>query len=237
MSPSDSGSSGTDQVRRTFDRVTDYYDRMNAVMTLGRHQAWCRDIAARAQVPPSGNMLDIATGTGVIALAAARMYPSSAIHAVDFSQRMLACAETKPGASAVTWQYADANDLPFEDGSFDAVTHGYLLRNVRDVERVLEEQYRVLRPGGRLVALETCPPTGPLRYPVTLGVRVVVPLLGQVVAGDRESYTYLQQSTLGFHGPEQIGDILRGLGFTSVAWTRRFLGTHMIVSARKPTGS
>ncbi|SEK72215.1 ubiquinone/menaquinone biosynthesis methyltransferase [Nonomuraea pusilla] len=226
-------SSKGQEIQRTFDRITGYYDLMNRLMTLGRHAAWCREVAAGAEVPPGGSMLDIATGTGVIALAARERYPNSTVHAVDFSERMLAAAAGKPGASAIRWQQADANDLPFGDESFDAVTHGYLLRNVENVEHVLEEQYRVLRPGGRVVMLETCPPRGPLRHPVELGVRVVIPLLGQVVARDRQSYAYLQESTLGFMTPQEVSEILRRVGFSSVAWRKRFLGTHMIISAEK----
>ncbi|NUR84796.1 MAG: ubiquinone/menaquinone biosynthesis methyltransferase, partial [Nonomuraea sp.] len=202
---------------------------MNRVMTLGRHAAWSREVAALAQLPPGGALLDVATGSGVIALAAARRYPGAAVHGVDFAARMLEAAAAKPGASAVTWQYADAYDLPFADGSFDAVTHGYLLRNVEDVERVLAEQHRVLKPGGRVVLLETCPPS----FPVALGVRVVIPLLGRLVAGDRESYDYLQRSTLGFMTPPRVAAILRRVGFTAVESRKRFLGTQMIISARK----
>ncbi|SFI71177.1 demethylmenaquinone methyltransferase / 2-methoxy-6-polyprenyl-1,4-benzoquinol methylase [Streptosporangium canum] len=226
-------SSKGQEIQRTFDKITDYYDLMNRLMTLGRHAAWCREIAAGAKVPPGGSMLDIATGTGVIALAALEKYPNSTVHAVDFSERMLAEAARKPGASAITWQQADANDLPFGDESFDAVTHGYLLRNVENVERVLEEQYRVLKPGGRVVILETCPPRGPLRHPVELGVRIVIPLLGHLVARDRESYAYLQESTLGFMTPQEVSAILRRVGFSSIAWRKRFFGTHMIISAEK----
>ncbi|MET9344259.1 ubiquinone/menaquinone biosynthesis methyltransferase [Nonomuraea sp. NPDC003804] len=221
------------EVQRTFNRITDYYDRMNRLMTLGRHAAWCRDVAVSTKVPSGGSVLDVATGTGVIALAALQKYPNATIHAVDFSERMLTEAARKPGASAIRWQHADANDLPFGDESFDAVTHGYLLRNVADVERVLEEQYRVLKPGGRVVILETCPPRGPLRYPVTLGVRVLIPLLGQMIARDRESYAYLQESTLGFMTPQQVVAILRRVGFASIAWKKKFFGTQMIISARK----
>jgi len=228
------GSSKGEEVQRLFDTVPDYYDRMNRLMTLGRHAAWCRDVARRAQVPAGGSLLDIATGTGVIALEAARRYPGATVYGVDFSEGMLAGARKKPGADAVTWQFADANALEFDDASFDAVTHGYLLRNVEDAERVLAEQLRVLKPGGRLVILETCPPRGLLRRPVALGVKVVVPLLGQLVAHDRKSYTYLEESTLGFMSPEQVSGILRRLGFVSVAFDRRFLGTHMIVTATKP---
>ncbi|GIH97094.1 ubiquinone/menaquinone biosynthesis methyltransferase [Planobispora siamensis] len=216
-----------------FDRVTGHYDRMNRLMTLGRHAAWCRDVAVSASVPAGGNMLDAATGTGVIALAALEKYPDSTVYAVDFSQRMPAEAASRPGASAIVWQYADANDLPFGDESFDAVIHGYLLRNVDDAERVLEKQYRVPKPGGRVVILETRPPRGPLRYPVALGVRVPIRLLGQIVAGDRRSYGYLQRSTLGFTTPQEVATILRRVGFASITWKKKFPGTRMIISARK----
>ncbi|MFD6177517.1 MULTISPECIES: ubiquinone/menaquinone biosynthesis methyltransferase [unclassified Isoptericola] len=223
-----------EEVQRLFDTVPGYYDRMNRLMTVGRHAAWCRDVARRAQLPVGGSLLDIATGTGVIALEAARQYPGATIHGVDFSEGMLEGARAKPGADAVTWEFADANALPYDDGSFDAVTHGYLLRNVEDAERVLAEQLRVLKPGGRLALLETCPPRGLLKYPVALGVKVVIPLLGQLVARDKSSYTYLEETTLGFMSPEQVASILWRLGFDDVTWRRRFLGTHMIVSARKP---
>ncbi|MGW0479087.1 ubiquinone/menaquinone biosynthesis methyltransferase [Nonomuraea sp. NPDC003214] len=222
------------EVQRTFDKITGYYDRMNRIMTLGRHAAWCREVAAGAHLPPGGSLLDIATGTGVIALAVRDRHPDATVHAVDFSGRMLQEAARKPGAEGITWQYADANDLPFGDASFDAVTHGYLLRNVEDAERVLREQHRVLKPGGRVVILETCPPRGPLRYPVELGVRMMIPLLGQAVAGDRESYAYLKESTLGFMTPQQVAAMLRRAGFESVAWRKKFFGTNMIISARKP---
>jgi demethylmenaquinone methyltransferase / 2-methoxy-6-polyprenyl-1,4-benzoquinol methylase len=228
-----SPSSKGQEIQRTFDKITDYYDLMNRLMTLGRHAAWCREIAKSAEVPPGGSLLDVATGTGVIALAARERYPDSAVHAVDFSERMLEAAARKPGAGAITWQQADANDLPFGDDSFDAVTHGYLLRNVEHVERVLAEQYRVLKPGGRVAILETCPPRGLLRYPVELGVRIVIPLLGRMVARDRESYGYLQESTLGFMGPREVSAILRRVGFRSITWKNRFFGTHMIISAEK----
>lgn len=221
-------------VKETFDSVAEYYDRMNRVMTLGRHRHWCREVARRAAVPVDGSLLDLATGTGEIALAARSLYPHAAITAADFSERMLAAAATRAIGDAISWQVADANDLPFPDEAFDSVTSGYLLRNVDDVYRVLAEKFRVLKPGGRLVVLETCPPAGPLSPLVTLGVRLTIPMLGQVIARDRESYKYLRDSTLAFVPPEEVAQIARSAGFQHVGWRRKFLGTNMILWAERP---
>ncbi len=222
------------EVHGIFEKIAGYYDRMNSVMTLGRHGSWCREVAARAAPGRGGHLLDLATGTGAIALQAARKYPATAVTGADFSGEMLRRARTKPGAGAVRWLQADATRLPFGDGSFDAVTEGYLLRNVQDLEGVLREQHRVLKPGGRLVVLETCPPSGLVKPVVTWGVRVIVPLLGQIVARDRSSYSYLESSTLAFASPERVAGVLREIGFQDIGWRKKFFGTNVILWAVKP---
>ncbi|WP_084463969.1 ubiquinone/menaquinone biosynthesis methyltransferase [Microtetraspora fusca] len=222
------------QVHGIFEKIAGYYDRMNFVMTLGRHGQWCREVAARVAPAAGGQLLDLATGTGVIALEAARRYPAATVTGVDFSEEMLSRAMAKPGADAVRWQHADAARLPFENESFDGITVGYLLRNVEDLDGVLREQYRVLKPGGRIVILETCPPSGLVKPVMEWGVRVLVPLLGQVVARDRSSYSYLESSTLAFKSPQHIAGILRGLGFQNIGWRKKFFGTNVILWAAKP---
>lgn len=223
------------QVQGIFNRINVEYDRINVLMTLGGHARWCREVARRAQVPPRGRLLDIATGTGEIALAVRRREPRAEVVGVDFSENMLAEARTKPGADSVTWEFADAHELRYEDASFDAVTHGYLLRNVSDVPRVLREQFRVLRPGGRVVVLETAPPRGLLKLAVSVGMSVVLPLLGQIVARDRSAYSYLKSSTLGFVPPAEVERQLREAGFQDVGSESRYLGTNVIFWGRKPT--
>ncbi|MGW2178254.1 ubiquinone/menaquinone biosynthesis methyltransferase [Streptomyces sp. NPDC001732] len=223
------------EVHGIFEKIAGYYDRMNFVMTLGRHEKWCREVAARVAPAGGGELLDLATGTGVIALEAARRHPTATVTGVDFSEEMLSRARTKPGADAVRWQHADAARLPFEDESFDGITEGYLLRNVEDLDGVLREQYRVLRPGGRVVILETCPPSGLVKPIVGWGVRVFVPLLGQIVARDRSSYTYLESSTLAFESPQHIAGVLSGLGFREIGWRKKFFGTNVILWATKPS--
>ncbi|MGW4227883.1 ubiquinone/menaquinone biosynthesis methyltransferase [Streptomyces sp. NPDC004980] len=221
------------EVHGIFQKIAGYYDRMNFVMTLGRHARWCRDVAARVAPTPDGQLLDLATGTGAIALEAARRYPAATVTGVDFSEEMLRHALTKPGADAVRWLHADAARLPFGNESFDGITEGYLLRNVEDLDGVLREQNRVLKPGGRIVILETCPPSGLVKPVMEWGMRVCVPLLGQIVARDRASYTYLESSTLAFKSPQHIADILSGLGFQDIGWRKKFFGTNVILWATK----
>ncbi|MDO4919800.1 class I SAM-dependent methyltransferase [Kocuria sp.] len=223
------------RVQGIFNRVNASYDRVNTLMTLGRHAAWCREVARRAGVNPGGRLLDIATGTGEIALAARRREPRAEIVGVDFSEKMLEGARRKPGAETVTWEFADAHQLRYEDESFDAVTHGYLLRNVSDIPRVLAEQFRVLRPGGRVVVLETAPPRGLLKFAVSTGMGVVLPLLGRVVARDPDAYGYLKDSTLGFVPPTEVARLLRTAGFVDVGYETKYLGTNVIFWGRKPT--
>ncbi|RKQ37117.1 ubiquinone/menaquinone biosynthesis methyltransferase [Kocuria tytonis] len=222
------------QVQGIFNRINASYDRINGLMTLGGHARWCREVARLAQVPPGGRLLDIATGTGVIALAARRREPRAEIVGVDFSENMLAEARTKPGADGITWEFADAHELRYADESFDAVTHGYLLRNVSDVPRVLSEQLRVLKPGGRVVVLETAPPRGLLKLAVSAGMSVVLPLLGQLVAKDRDAYGYLKSSTLGFIPPAEVARLMREAGFQDVGYESKYLGTNVILWGTKP---
>jgi len=223
------------EVHGIFQKIAGYYDRMNFLMTLGRHEKWCREVAARVAPGRGGQLLDLATGTGVIALEAARRYPAATVTGVDFSEEMLSRAKAKSGAEAVRWRHADAAGLPFENESFDGITEGYLLRNVEDLDGVLREQYRVLKPGGRIAILETCPPSGPVKPAVKWGMRFIVPLLGQVVARDRSSYSYLESSTRAFESPQNIADTLRGLGFEDIGWRKKFFGTNFILWATKTT--
>ncbi|MFC5905853.1 ubiquinone/menaquinone biosynthesis methyltransferase [Streptacidiphilus monticola] len=223
----------TSQVHGIFEKIAGYYDRMNFLMTLGRHGRWCREVADRVAPPRGGKLLDLATGTGVIALEAARRYPAVSVTGLDFSQEMLRRARSKPGADAVRWQHANATCLPFADASFDAITEGYLLRNVEDLDRVLREQHRVLKPGGRLVILETCPPSGPVKPLMAWGIRVLVPAVGQLVACDRSSYAYLESSTRHFHSPQSLAEVLRRTGFQDIGWHKKFFGTNVIMWAAK----
>jgi len=205
------------EVRAMFDRIAGRYQRMNALMTFGRDRAWRRAVVREAALPPGGRLLDVASGTGDIALEALARDPSGSVVAGDFSLGMMRVGRLRTGGGRVFWCAADALALPFADASFDAVTSGYLLRNVADRVGAFREQARVVRPGGRVVCLDTSPPPPSLLRPfVRFYLRRVIPLLGRLVAGDRPAYAYLAASTEGFKSPAELAAIMREAGLVDV---------------------
>ncbi|WP_343319013.1 ubiquinone/menaquinone biosynthesis methyltransferase [Arthrobacter sp. TMP15] len=222
-------------VQATFNAIARRYDLMNRLMTLNSHRRWCRDVAAIATSAPGRSYLDLATGTGVIAKAIAAVHPAATIIGADFSESMLEVARQQAGNTNIQWQFADAHELPFKDNTFDGVSHGYLLRNVSDLDTVLNEQFRVLKPGGVVAALESSPPSGMLSPFIRLGMRIVIPTLGAIIGRDREAYQYLVDSTLGFLTPKALEQKFQQAGFEHVQVKPRFMGTNMIWVARKPT--
>lgn len=206
-----------------FDRIAGLYDRMNTVMTAGLHHDWRRRAADLAAVPYGGQALDVATGTGDLALELARRVgPSGAVVGSDFSERMLTLARTKAQGLGlpVRFEAGNALDLPYEDGSFDAATVGFGARNFSDLRRGLEEMSRVVRPGGRVVVLEiTTPDRPPLSSLLELWFDRIVPRLGRV-AGDSQAYTYLPQSVRRFPAPAALAEIMWRCGLRGIRWLR-----------------
>lgn len=207
-----------------FDRIAGRYQRMNALMTMGRDRAWRRAVVQEAALPPGGRLLDVASGTGDIALEALAGDPSGTVVAADFSLGMMRVGRHRSGGGRILWCAADAFALPFADAVFDAVTSGYLLRNVGDRVGAFREQARVVKPGGRIVCLDTSPPPPSLLRPfVRFYLRRVIPLLGRLVAGDRPAYAYLAASTEGFKAPAELAAIMREAGLVDVRH-RSFMG-------------
>lgn len=221
-------------VQATFNNIAKRYDLMNRLMTLGSHRRWCREVAIYATGGGGLTFLDLATGTGVIARAVRQQSPGSSVIGADFSESMLEVARTGEGNEGIDWQFADAHELPFEDATFDGVTHGYLLRNVSDLDKVLAEQFRVLKPGGVVAALESSPPSGIFAPFIRAGMRVVIPSLGTIIGRDRDAYQYLVDSTLGFLTPEALRQRFEQAGFEDVQVRPKFMGTNMVWTARKP---
>jgi demethylmenaquinone methyltransferase / 2-methoxy-6-polyprenyl-1,4-benzoquinol methylase len=206
-----SGTLPADSVRAMFDRIAGVYDLMNTVMTAGLHHQWRERAVDLAQVGPGSRALDVATGTGDLAIALSRR--GADVVGSDFSDGMLAKARRK--APALRWEQADALALPYPDDAFDAATVGFGARNFSDLARGLGEMARVVRPGGRVVILEiTTPVRPPLSTFFSLWFDRVVPLLGRF----DEAYTYLPASVKRFPGPEALAGELAVAGCREVGW-------------------
>ena len=204
-------------VRAMFDRIAPVYDAMNRVMTAGLDGRWRAETAA-AVVRPGDRVLDACCGTGDLALASARA--GGRVTGLDFSERMLERARRK--SAEIEWVRGDALALPFEDGSFDAATVGFGVRNLEDLDRGLAELHRVLRQGGRLGVLEITRPKGLLAPFYSVWFGGVVPVLGKLLPGG-SAYTYLPASVQRFPGPEDLKRFLRDAGFEDVRY-RLFAG-------------
>ena len=222
-----------------FARISGRYDLLNTVMTAGRHHAW-RRLAARLAVGSlRGPALDVATGTGDLALDLARIPAVTQVVGLDFTREMLAIAARKTRQNSVTgrlgYLLGDAHALPFPDGRFICATVGFGVRNFIDVPRTLREMKRVLRPGGRAAVLEIVRQEGP--GPVSrlfpLYFRYVTPWLGTVLAGDSEAYTYLPESVQGFLSANELARMMEEAGLRNVAVRGLALGTVAIVSGEK----
>ena len=223
------------QVRTMFDRLSHQYDFLNRMITFGFDQIWRRRVVRLAMLPPGGRLLDLGAGTGDIAFAAAQRHPTVRVTAADFSLGMMKKGRIRPGGRLVQWCSADALELPFPDETFDAVTSGYLIRNVVNPVRAFKEQLRVVKPGGVVVCLETSPPKKNLLQPLILfHFRVIIPLLGRIIGGNKAAYTYLPDTTRGFMPPEQLTATMKNAGLESVICHLFMLGTMTIHQGRRP---
>lgn len=222
-------------VRNMFDRIAERYNLMNRLMTFGQDLKWRRFVVQQARLPTGGSLLDLATGTGDIAFEALRAVPNLHVIGADFSLAMMRVGQRLANGDRVGWLGADALDLPFPDNTFDAVTSGYLVRNVIDISRTLQEQLRVLKPGGRIVVLDSAPPPpGPLRPFILFYLRYVIPTLGRLVGGDAAAYEYLPSSTQAFKTPEELAAMMRAAGVVNVQYRTFMFGTMAVHWGEKP---
>ena len=209
----ESGTLPSEGVKTMFDRIAPVYDAMNRVMTVGLDRRW-RRLTAELAVRKGERVLDACCGTGDLALADLKAGAGSVV-GLDFSPRMLERARRK--SDAVEWLEGDMLALPFEDASFDAVTVGFGVRNVDDLEAGLRELRRVVKPGGRIGVLEITRPRGLLKPFFRLWFDVLVPLLGKVLPGGK-AYTYLPASVRRFPGPDDLQAVMERAGFGSVTY-------------------
>ncbi|MCB9453497.1 MAG: ubiquinone/menaquinone biosynthesis methyltransferase [Anaerolineaceae bacterium] len=222
------GKDRADYVQDMFGRIAGRYNLMNRLMTFGQDMRWRRFVIKQANLPPNGKLLDLATGTGDIAFEAVRSVDGVQAVGADFSLPMMRVGQELLLGSRVGWAGADALNLPFPDNTFDAVTSGYLARNVIDIPRMFAEQLRVLKPGGRVVVLDSSPPPANLLRPfIEIHLRYVIPTLGRLVAGKNgaDAYQYLPSSTQAFKTPDELAALMRDAGLRNVQYKTFMFGT------------
>ncbi|MCB9134719.1 MAG: ubiquinone/menaquinone biosynthesis methyltransferase [Anaerolineales bacterium] len=221
-------------VQNMFSRIAGRYDVMNRLMTFGQDLSWRREVIRHAAITPGSRVLDLGAGTGDIALEIHARQPEAWPIAGDFTVEMMRVGKKRPNGDALDWCATDALHLPYADGTFDAVVSGYLMRNVSDVHRALSEQWRVLKPGGRIVILDTTrPPENILAPFIRLHLNYVIPALGKLITGESEAYTYLPDSTKGFLRAEELAVRMTEAEFGSVGFKRVMFGTMGIHWGRK----
>ena len=221
-------------VQNVFSRIAPHYDLMNRLMTAGQDIAWRKETIRRAQLIPGSRLLDLGTGTGDLAREALRQQPNAMVTAADFTLGMMLAGKEHSGD--LPFVQANALGTPFNDNTFDAVVSGYLMRNVGDLAQAVREQYRVLKPGGRVVILDTTVPTRNLLSPfIWLHLHVVIPLLGRMISGSAEAYQYLPDSTEHFLLAEALAKRLSEGGFVGEGFRRLMAGTMAIHWAVKPS--
>jgi demethylmenaquinone methyltransferase/2-methoxy-6-polyprenyl-1,4-benzoquinol methylase len=205
-----------------FTRIAHRYDFMNRLMTGGQDVRWRKEVIRLAQIKPSSALLDLGAGTGDLGRQAFKQNPKAHITAADFTLEMMR-AGRKTGDPP--YSAADALNLPFRAGTFDAVVSGFLMRNVTDVKRTLQEQQRALKPGGRIVILDTTRPKKNLLTPfIWIHMHIIIPLLGRLISGTGDAYQYLPDSTEGFLYAEELAERMTAAGFKNVHFKRLMFG-------------
>lgn len=226
---SESGVHQKETIRNLFTRIAGHYDFVNRMLALGQDQRWRRLALAEAQLPQQGRLLDVASGTGDLALMARRSHDVTVV-GTDLTLAMLTFAQRKAAKSAVTrdlpWVVSDGLAMALADESFDAVTSAFMMRNVPDVGQAFREQVRVVKPGGKVVCLEiTWPQRLPMRWLFGLYFYGLPPLLGRLVVGEQEPYRYLPRSVQRFLRPAELAEVMIQAGLHDVTWRTMMLGT------------
>lgn len=224
------------QVEAMFDNIAPAYDFMNRAMTLGIDRAWRRKVVEQVAACAPARVLDIATGTGDLTIALARAIPDAAVTGADLSAGMLAVGRRKVEEAGldgrVSLMQADCMHLPFDTGSFDAVTVAFGVRNFEHLLQGYTEMRRVLRPGGRLVVLELSVPPSAFVLPFyRFYTRCIIPLAGRLVSGDPAAYRYLPQSIAAMPQGADMLRLMAEAGFTDNRLRRLSLGVATIYTA------
>lgn len=237
------GQAGTrakgDAVREMFSDIAPTYDTLNSLLSLGIDRRW-RNAGARqaiANFGPAPHVLDVATGTGQLAMTIKAFAPGAHVTATDFSEEMLSVASqaAKKRALDITFGVADGTALPFPNESFHAVTIAYALRNFADPDAGIAEFFRVLKPGGTLVILDfPPPPKGFVGGMFRLYFERVLPFVGGMISGNFKAYSYLPRSVHAFLAPSELSERITQAGFLHAHHTLQTFGISAMIVGTKP---
>lgn len=222
-----------EQVRAMFTRIAGRYDLMNRLMSFGQDVFWRRKMMVKINFPPRAVVLDLGAGTGDLSREVRRLTDGASITAADFTLGML---EAGKDWQSIQRCNADAMCLPFENHRFDVVVSGFLVRNVESVEQTLAEMVRVLKPGGHLLILDMTRPRSKVLAPfIRFYLNRVVPLLGAMITGQKEDYTYLPDSTQSFLKAEELAKKMKASGLHDVEFETLNFGTVAIHHGMLPS--
>jgi demethylmenaquinone methyltransferase/2-methoxy-6-polyprenyl-1,4-benzoquinol methylase len=234
----DSKAPKKEQIEQMFDTISGNYDGLNRVISLGIDQKWRKKVVKLVKMESPKNVLDIATGTGDLAIQFAAQIPDAKITGLDISQGMLDVAIKKTAhltfKDRLQFMQADSEQMPFDDNSFDVITVSFGIRNFETLEKGLAEIYRVLSPGGLFVVLETSVPTKfPFKQGYAVYSKVVLPTVGKLFSKDKVAYNYLSKSAASFPHGERLNNIFKNIGFIAIENKPQTFGVATIYSARK----
>jgi demethylmenaquinone methyltransferase/2-methoxy-6-polyprenyl-1,4-benzoquinol methylase len=219
-------------VQKMFGKIAAHYDLMNWLMTGGQDRRWRRKAIHLLDPKPGQHLLDLGSGTGDLAREAKRQCKGVNITAGDFTLNMMLVGQTR---GTLPFLAVDALQLPFEDESFDGVVSGFLMRNVGNLDQAANEQFRVLKSGGKIVILETTHPGHNIFSPfIWLYMHRVIPLVGKMISGEGEAYQYLPETSEMFLDAEVLAERLLACGFTNIQFKRLMFGTVALHWATKP---
>jgi demethylmenaquinone methyltransferase/2-methoxy-6-polyprenyl-1,4-benzoquinol methylase len=206
-----------------FTRIAKRYDLMNRLMTGGQDVRWRKQVIQLARLRNHARLLDLGTGTGDLAREAITQCPKAKVIAADFTLEMMRVGQKR---GRLNFSSADALQLPFQDWSFEATVSGFLMRNVIDLQKALQEQHRVLKKGGRIVILDTTRPKKNLLSPfIWVHMHFVIPALGRLLTGSSDAYRYLPETTEGFVTAEEMAARMAAAGFKKINYERFMFGT------------
>ncbi len=218
------GKARAEHVEKMFSKIAPKYDLMNKIMTGGQDIYWRREVICRAKLDAGASLLDLGAGTGDLAREGLKQNPTIHALAADFTLNMMRAG--RRDSDKLDWSATDALNLPFGDEVFDAIISGFLMRNVIDIPRALKEQYRALKPGGRIVILDTTKPRKNILTPlINIHLHYIIPFVGGLLTGERDAYTYLPESTQQFLRAEELAAHMAAVGFKNINFEIKMFGT------------